>query len=104
MELFLLTRNEQQVVLSNVRRRLTALNVLAVTREHLGALDRVTRIVGLGVAVATFARSCENRRRRVRIASGCFRPTEESLSAGVWRRQCSARHPVELEPIFEVAK
>ena len=52
MELFLLTRNEQQVVLSNVRRRLTALNVLAVTREHLGALDRVTRIVGLGVAVA----------------------------------------------------
>jgi len=73
MELFLLTRNEQQVVLSNVRRRLTALNVLAVTREHLGALDRVTRIVGLGVAVATFARSCENRRR----------PTEESLSAGV---------------------
>jgi enamine deaminase RidA (YjgF/YER057c/UK114 family) len=30
-----------------------ALNVLAVTRKHLGSLDRVTRTVRLGVAVAT---------------------------------------------------
>jgi enamine deaminase RidA (YjgF/YER057c/UK114 family) len=33
--------------------RLAALNVLAVTRQHLGSLDRVTRIVRLGVSVAT---------------------------------------------------
>jgi enamine deaminase RidA (YjgF/YER057c/UK114 family) len=33
--------------------RLAALNVLAVAREHLGSLDRVTRIVRLGVSVAT---------------------------------------------------
>jgi enamine deaminase RidA (YjgF/YER057c/UK114 family) len=33
--------------------RLAALNALAVARQHLGSLDKVTRIVRLGVAVAT---------------------------------------------------
>ena len=33
--------------------RLAALNALAVAREHLGSLDRVTRVVRLGVSVAT---------------------------------------------------
>jgi enamine deaminase RidA (YjgF/YER057c/UK114 family) len=33
--------------------RLAALNALAVARQHLGSLDEVTRIVRLGVAVAT---------------------------------------------------
>jgi enamine deaminase RidA (YjgF/YER057c/UK114 family) len=33
--------------------RLAALNILAVARQHLGSLDRVTRIVRLGVSVAT---------------------------------------------------
>jgi enamine deaminase RidA (YjgF/YER057c/UK114 family) len=33
--------------------QLAALNVLAVARQHLGSLDKVTRIVRLGVAVAT---------------------------------------------------
>ena len=33
--------------------RLAALNVLAVARRHLGSLDRVTRIVRLGVSIAT---------------------------------------------------
>jgi len=32
---------------------LAALNVLAVARQHLGSLDKVTRIIRLGVAVAT---------------------------------------------------
>src|SRR5882757_9441110 len=32
---------------------LAALNVLAVARKHLGSLDKVTRIVRLGVAMAT---------------------------------------------------
>jgi enamine deaminase RidA (YjgF/YER057c/UK114 family) len=32
---------------------LAALSVLVVAREHLGTLDRVTRIVRLGVSVAT---------------------------------------------------
>src|ERR1700720_3130488 len=33
--------------------RLAALNGLAVARQHLGSLDKVKRIVRLGVAVAT---------------------------------------------------
>src|SRR5213594_63489 len=33
--------------------QLAALNVLAVAKQHLGSLDRVTRIVRLGVSVAT---------------------------------------------------
>jgi enamine deaminase RidA (YjgF/YER057c/UK114 family) len=32
---------------------LAALNVLAVAREHLGSLDKVTRVVRLGVSIAT---------------------------------------------------
>src|SRR6202035_4155234 len=32
---------------------LAALNGLAVAREHLGSLDRITRVVRLGVSVAT---------------------------------------------------
>jgi enamine deaminase RidA (YjgF/YER057c/UK114 family) len=35
---------------------LAALNMLAVARQHLGSLDRVTRIVRLGVSVATWGR------------------------------------------------
>src|SRR3954471_8341367 len=33
--------------------RLAAMNVLAVARQHLGSLDRVKRIVRLGVLIAT---------------------------------------------------
>lgn len=33
--------------------RLATLNALAVAREHLGSLDKVTRVVRLGVSVAT---------------------------------------------------
>lgn len=33
--------------------RIAALNVLAVAREHLGSLDQVTRVVRLGVSIAT---------------------------------------------------
>ena len=33
--------------------RLAALNVIAVVRQHLGSLDKVSRVVRLGVSVAT---------------------------------------------------
>ena len=33
--------------------RLAALNALALAQEHLGSLDRVTRVVRLGIALAT---------------------------------------------------
>jgi enamine deaminase RidA (YjgF/YER057c/UK114 family) len=33
--------------------RLAAINALAVARQHLGSLDKVTRVVRLGVSIAT---------------------------------------------------
>ncbi len=33
--------------------RLAAINALAVAREYLGSLDKVTRVVRLGISVAT---------------------------------------------------
>jgi enamine deaminase RidA (YjgF/YER057c/UK114 family) len=33
--------------------RLAALNALAVAKEHLGSLDRVTRVIRLGISLAT---------------------------------------------------
>jgi enamine deaminase RidA (YjgF/YER057c/UK114 family) len=33
--------------------RLAALNALALAKEHLGSLDRVTRVIRLGIALAT---------------------------------------------------
>ena len=33
--------------------RLTALNALALVKQHLGSLDRVTRVVRLGISLAT---------------------------------------------------
>jgi enamine deaminase RidA (YjgF/YER057c/UK114 family) len=35
--------------------RLAALNALALAREHLGSLDRVTRVVRLGISLVTTA-------------------------------------------------
>ena len=85
---------------------LAALNALAVARQHLGSLDRVTRIIRLGVLVAT---SGDVRQQR-KIADGASEllqnvfgkdknPTRlvygvSSLPLGV---------PVELELIFEVS-
>ena len=85
---------------------LAALNALAVARQHLGSLDQVTRIVRLGVLVATSG----DVREQPKIADGASEllqdvfgkdknPTRlvygvSSLPLGV---------PVELEIIFEVA-
>ena len=33
--------------------RLAALNAIALAREHLGSLDRVTRVIRLGISLAT---------------------------------------------------
>ena len=85
--------------------RLAAMNALAVARQHLGSLDRVKRIVRLGVSVATSG----DVRDHPKIADGASvlfedvfgrdkNPTRlvygvASLPLGV---------PVELELIFEV--
>ena len=85
---------------------LAALNVLAVTRQHLGSLDRVTRIVRLGVAVATAG----DVRDQPKVADAASELLEDvfgkdkspcRLVYGVASLPLGA--PVELEVIFEVA-
>jgi enamine deaminase RidA (YjgF/YER057c/UK114 family) len=86
--------------------RLAALNALAVARQHLGSLDKVTQIVRLGVTVATAG----DVREQPKVANGASELLQEvfgkdknpsrlvygvaSLPLGV---------PVELELIFEVS-
>ena len=85
---------------------LAALNALAVARQHLASLDRITRIVRLGVLVATSG----DVREQPKIADGASELLQDvfgkdknpgrlvygvaSLPLGV---------PVELELIFEVS-
>jgi enamine deaminase RidA (YjgF/YER057c/UK114 family) len=85
---------------------LAALNALAVARQHLGSLDKVTRVVRLGVLVATSG----DVRDQPKVADGASELLQDvfgkdknpsrlvygvaSLPLGV---------PVELELIFEVS-
>ena len=83
-----------------------ALNVLAVARQHLGSLDRVARIVRLGVSVAT-AGDVRDQPKVADAASDLLREVfgkDKSpcrLVYGVASLPLGA--PVELEVIFEVA-
>ncbi len=85
---------------------LAAMNVLAVARQHLGSLDRVTRIVRLGVAVATSG----DFRDQPKVADGASELLQDifgkdknpsRLVYGVASLPLGT--PVELEVIFEVA-
>jgi hypothetical protein len=87
--------------------RLAALNGLAVARQHLGSLDKLTRIVRLSVSIATSG----DFREHPKIAEGA-----SELLQGVFGREknpCRLVYgvaslplgtPVELEIIFEVAE
>ena len=86
--------------------RLAALNALAVARHHLGSLDRVTRIVRLGVMVATSG----DVRDQPKVADGASDLLQEvfgrdknpsRLVYGVASLPLGT--PVELEVIFEVS-
>jgi enamine deaminase RidA (YjgF/YER057c/UK114 family) len=86
--------------------RLAALNVLAVAREYLGSLDKVTRVVRLGVSVATSG----DVRDQPKIADAASELLQEvfgkekspcRLVYGVASLPLGA--PVELEAIFEVS-
>jgi len=86
--------------------RLAALNALAVARQHLGSLDKVTRIVRLGVAVATVG----DVRDHPAVADGASELLQDIFGAN--NNPCRLVHgvaslplgaPVELEVIFEVA-
>jgi enamine deaminase RidA (YjgF/YER057c/UK114 family) len=85
---------------------LAALNVLAVARQHLGSLDRVTRIVRLGVMVATSG----DVRDQPTVADGASDLLQDvfgkdknpsRLVYGVASLPLGT--PVELEVIFEVS-
>jgi len=86
--------------------RLAALNGLAVARQHLGSLDKVTRIVRLGVSVATSG----DVREQPKVADGASELLQSvfgndknpsRLVYGVASLPLGT--PVELEIIFEVA-
>jgi len=86
---------------------LAALNGLAVAREHLGSLDKVTRIVRLGVSVATLG----DVREQPKVADGASELLQDifgkeknpsRLVYGVASLPLGA--PVELEIIFEVVR
>jgi enamine deaminase RidA (YjgF/YER057c/UK114 family) len=62
-----------------------ALNAFAVARQHLGSLDKVTRIVRLGVSVATSG----DVRDQPKVADGA----SELLQDVFGKDKSSARHP-----------
>jgi enamine deaminase RidA (YjgF/YER057c/UK114 family) len=87
--------------------RLAALNALAVARQHLGALDKVTLFVRLGVSVATSG----DVRDQPKVADAASELLEDvfgkdknpsRLVYGVASLPLGT--PVELEVIFEVAE
>jgi enamine deaminase RidA (YjgF/YER057c/UK114 family) len=85
--------------------RLAALNVLAVARKHLGSLDKVTRIVRLGVSMATSG----DVRDQPKVADAASDLLQDVFGKekNPWRLVYGVASlplgtPVELEIIFEV--
>jgi enamine deaminase RidA (YjgF/YER057c/UK114 family) len=85
---------------------LAALNALSVVRQHLGSLDKVTRVVRLGVSVATSG----DIRDQLKVADAASELLREVF--GKEKGHCRLVYgvaslplgtPVELEVIFEVA-
>jgi enamine deaminase RidA (YjgF/YER057c/UK114 family) len=85
---------------------LAALNALAVARQHLGSLDKVTRVVRLGVSVATLG----DVRDQPKVADAASELLQDVF--GKEKNPCRSVFgvaslplgtPVELEVIFEVA-
>ena len=86
--------------------RLAALDLLAVTREYLASLDKVTRIVRLGVSVVDFwrrPRSAESRRRCIGPAAGSVRRAQEPFAVVHGAASLPLGTPVLSDVIFEVS-
>src|SRR3989449_4979149 len=86
--------------------RLAALNVLAVARRHLGSLDKVTRVVRLGVSIVTSG----DVRDHPRIADGAsellqdvFGPDKNPSRMVYGVASLPLGVPVDLEVILEVS-
>jgi hypothetical protein len=84
---------------------LAALNALAVLRQHLGSLDRVSRIVRLSVSVASARDFRDHPKSRMALlaCAGTSSEKTRTLAAGVWVASLPLGVPVELEFIFEIA-
>jgi enamine deaminase RidA (YjgF/YER057c/UK114 family) len=87
--------------------RTAALSVLAAARKHLGSLDRVTRVVRLGVFLATSGDFFD----QPRVADGASDLFRDVFGAGkmavrsvIGVASLPLGMPVELEVIFEVAE
>ena len=85
---------------------MAAINALAVARQHLGSLDKVTRIVRLGVMVATLG----DVRDQPKVADAASELLQDVF--GQDKNPCRLVYgvaslplgtPVELEVIFEVS-
>jgi enamine deaminase RidA (YjgF/YER057c/UK114 family) len=97
---------EFDVEVGRTAARLAALNALAVARQYLGSLDKVTRIVRLGVSVATSG----DVRDQPKVADAASDLLQDVF--GKDKSPCRLVYgvaslplgtPVELELIFEVA-
>jgi enamine deaminase RidA (YjgF/YER057c/UK114 family) len=97
---------ELDVEAGHAAARLAALNGLAVAKQHLGSLDKVKRIVRLGVVMATSG----DVRDQPKVADGASEVLQDvfgknknpsRLVYGV--ASLPLRVPVELELIFEVS-
>src|SRR6202042_1650973 len=86
--------------------RLAALNALAVASEHLGSLDKVTRVVRLGVSIATSG----DVRDQPKVADGASELLQDVC--GKDKNPCRSVYgvaslplgvPLELDVILEIA-
>ncbi|HTZ71643.1 MAG TPA: RidA family protein [Acetobacteraceae bacterium] len=87
--------------------RVAALNALALVREHLGSLDRVGRMIRLGVSIATVPRYAEH----AKVADGASELFADIFGdAGLPVRvvlgvvSLPLDTPIELDVLFEVAE
>jgi enamine deaminase RidA (YjgF/YER057c/UK114 family) len=87
--------------------RTAALSALAAAKEHLGSLDRVTRVVRLGVFIATSG-DFFDQPRVADAASDLFRDVfgadKMAVRLVIGVASLPLGMPVELELIFEVAE
>jgi enamine deaminase RidA (YjgF/YER057c/UK114 family) len=97
---------ELDVLTGRQAAHLAALNALAVARQHLGSLDKVTRLVRLGVAVATSG----DVRDQPKVADGAsellqdvFGKDKNPSRLVYGAASLPLGTPVELELIFEVS-
>jgi enamine deaminase RidA (YjgF/YER057c/UK114 family) len=85
--------------------RLAALNALALAREHLGSLDRVRRVVRLGVSLATTPEFREHPKvadAASELMASIFGPDKTSTRLVFGMASLPVGASVVLESIFEV--